>query len=118
MKRKSYTHASRLKDVCTYGGLEKIGEIPELVQSIMVEPIIFRDHWGGREQCPDLYIVNRNGLITVAELKHSYKHKSYAIEQIDAGMKALVDVFGMPLSNLTGKFVVYTENNFTYEVVR
>lgn len=118
MRRREYTHASRLDDLCTYNGLIAMGEIPALIKVIIKEPYVYRGIWPELEKTPDLFIAKSDGLFTVAELKQSYNKRDKACEQIEAGMKTLVDVFGVPLKNITGKFIIYTQYDFKYEVIK
>ncbi|MHA1481826.1 MAG: hypothetical protein ACTSQA_00125 [Candidatus Heimdallarchaeaceae archaeon] len=111
-------HIKKLEELCQPRGLKSIGEIPGNIHLIIKEPIIEKPNWTGLEMSPDLFIAKYNGLYTVAELKHSHKQRQKAFSQIENGMKTLVDVFGVPLRNITGKFVIYTPNSFRYEIFK
>jgi hypothetical protein len=119
MKDKAeYLHAKRLEDLCRPENLREIGEIPEEIRIIIKEPIYKNRKWSQDLSCPDLFINYYNSQWTIAELKHSFSKEEKAYEQIESGAKLLVDAFGVPLRNITGKIVVYSEYDFEYEIMR
>ena len=113
-----YNHASRLEDLCKVNNLRKIHEVPEQIRLILKEPIYMKPDSVNYFKCPDLFLNYYNSDWTVIELKQSRQKKYRAYEQIESGKKLLVDVFGTPLSKITGKIVIYTKNNFYWETVK
>jgi len=111
-------HNKRLEDLCKWNGLRQIDEIPEHIRLLIKEPTYKQYGLDKSIICPDLFINYYNQKWTIAELKHSKRATKYAYEQIDSGMKLLVDVFGIPLKNITGKLVIYTPEEFYYEIMK
>lgn len=116
--RSEQMHSRKLEDLCKEKGLRSIGEEPSQIHLIIREPVIEKPNWGGLETAPDLFICKYNGLYTVAELKHSTEQRDKAYRQIENGIKTLVDVFGIPLRKITGKFVTYIYHGFRYEILK
>lgn len=120
MMRKSkqeQDHASNLEKLCLPAGLRSVREDPSKIHLIIKEPIYEKMGWAGQIECPDLFLGYYNHDWTVVELKHSPSKKEKAYRQIESGKKLLVDVFGVPLRNITGKLVYYGSPTFYYEVV-
>ena len=111
-------HSKRLEDLCKWNGLRQIDEVPELVRLIIKEPTYKQYGLDKNIMCPDLFINYYNQNWTIAELKHSRRRTQNAYEQIESGMKLLVDVFGVSLKNITGKLVIYTPEEFYYEIMK
>jgi hypothetical protein len=111
-------HESYLKNLCEPNSLRQIGERPENINVIIKEPTYEKMGWTGRIECPDLFIGYYDRRWTVLELKHSDDKRGKAMNQIESGIKMLVDVFGVPLKDITGKFVIYTPTRYRYEVFR
>lgn len=108
---------SNLVKLCLPCGLRSIDEDPSKIHIIIKEPIYERMGWRGAMECPDLFLGYYNRNWTVIELKYSKKNLSKAHSQIESGKKMLVDVFGIPLKDITGKVVLYGGPSFYYEVV-
>lgn len=117
MSKTDQYHAKSLEKLCLPEGLRSIREDPNKINLIIKEPIYEKRGWGGQIECPDLFLGYYNHDWTVIELKYSGKKKEKAYSQIESGKKMLVDVFGIPLSKITGKLVLYGGPTFYYEVV-
>lgn len=110
-------HHSYLENLCKGRNLRSIGETPEEIHVIIKEPTYEKRGWKGLIECPDLFLGYYNHDWTVIELKHSFKKREKAYHQIERGIKMLVDVFGIPLKNIEGKFVVYTPSKYHFETI-
>ena len=110
-------HKSNLLKLIKPEGLEAINERPFDLRAMLMEPKYFR--YGEREEykSPDLFLGYNNDLWTIIELKHSWNSREKAFSQIESGFKMMVDIFGIPYNNLSGKLVVY-KHGFEYENYR
>ena len=119
-KRDAYyriNHKKGLENLCNPRGLLSIDEDPEEIRIIIKEPSYQRRHSIEPYICPDLFLGYYNHDWTVIELKHSRKKSTKARKQIESGKRMLVDVFGIPLQNITGKLVIYDQSKFKYKIV-
>lgn len=110
-------HKGRLEDLCKANNLQRIGEYPNQIRLIIKEPSYLKRGNIDCFKCPDLFLGYYNSNWTLIELKHSWKKREQAYIQIESGKKLLVDVFGVPLRNITGKFVIYTSNKFYWKPI-
>jgi hypothetical protein len=111
-------HQSYLERLCQPINLRQINEYPEGVHVIIKEPTYEKQGWSGKIECPDLFLGYYDKKWTVIELKHSKDKKQKAMRQIESGIKMLVDVFGIPLKKIDGKFVYYADNHYGYELFK
>ncbi len=110
-------HSRNLLELIKPHNLELIDEKPFNLRTMFVEPKYFKNGEHEEYKCPDLFLGYRNGLWSVIEMKHSWNSREKAFLQIESGFKMMVDVFGVPYDNLSGKLVVY-KHGFEYENYR
>jgi len=111
-------HTRNIERICSKNGLKMIGENPCDVRILIKEPVIEKIGWGGLYKTPDIFIGKYNNIWTVAELKKSQDRRNKAYIQVENGIRELVDIFGIPSRNITGKFVVYGGEKITYEIFK
>lgn len=111
-------HSTYLERLCRERNLRQIDENPNDLRAIFHEPTYFRRSDTCQLICPDLFLNYYSSRWTVIELKGSKNKRDKAIHQIDSGIRMLVDVFGVPIRDITGKFVIYSGNHYDYEIIR
>jgi hypothetical protein len=109
-------HQEYLENLCSLNNLRQIGERPEGIHIIIKEPTYEKLGWNGLIECPDLFLGYYDRTWSVIEMKHSTDKKKKAMRQIESGIQMLVDVFGVPIRDIRGKFVIYTPDRYMYEV--
>lgn len=95
--------------------LQWINEDPLDVKWVIKEGVWRPKQTGFCVQMPDIIASFHSGKFLVAELKHTYAKLSKAQAQIYNGARFLIENYGASRDRITGKFVVYDDNEkFNY----